>query len=518
MGLKETWLTQSVGRGQLLQKVGTPKCWVIAGTSQFGAIGVRLFPMCEKATAGSCFDWFSLVPLPGEHDEGDEGRIAYLRILDPRAWRCADIEAATEKSFAHLPPDRKVHSVGLVLKPTNARCVLEHVAMRAFRGISASRLPWLADFLGIKFAAGKRPRSEPLMVMTLLEKIFPDMSAEDRQEIVGLGSAYPDGIDTDDEADLGVGLLKRADMKACLKGVGAQEDDDEIEQIKDKHQQKLMKRAMWEKRKEQEQNRRPRRPAGASASSGSAAPAQPGNAAERAPKGLSFTVPADLSEETLSMYLPGVAGCRLRLESHWHTRWHIAYLASAPPFTTSRVFGTLEEVWPAARHCILWAWKRHTDDGGQACPWDFWVRVSLAPREGASVVLQRVHRGAHASDLASESLLGPPALLIAHTSFPAGALVEVPLLRPCAPRSPHSVRSRPLLRQRAPGCFAWRPRTATIRLCCAECRQMSQFRYFSGKAALEYSASLVTPFVCLACSLSVGLGFRLARLLVALDS
>lgn len=173
-GLDSQWMTTMVARGELVQKIGCPDCWVVAGASQYGALVARLFPVRDRLVDGGAFNWFSLTPIPGLHDDIVESRFEFIRILGPRAWRCALLEALSPNALQQLAPESVALRSGLVLKIVQARTVLAASAMNAFKGVSCSRLPWLAAYLGVVYELGRRPRTELQHLNSLLAHIFPD--------------------------------------------------------------------------------------------------------------------------------------------------------------------------------------------------------------------------------------------------------------------------------------------------------------------------------------------------------
>lgn len=135
----------------------------------------------------------------------------------------------------------------------------------------------------------------------------------------------------------------------------------EIKHIREQHGADVLKKQLIAKRTAAKRSAR----RAAASSSGE----RPAANADRVPAGLPIEMPPGCSEAELAAYLPSVLGCRLRLETLWHTRVRVSYPKVAPPYSLSRSFQSATELWPAARECILWAWAQHADESGEQCPW-----------------------------------------------------------------------------------------------------------------------------------------------------
>ena len=73
----------------------------------------------------------------------------------------------------------------------------------------------------------------------------------------------------------------------------------------------------------------------------------------------------------LSQYLPAVAGCTMRRDGKRFMGWQVFYPRPSPPFSTSLVWNELTTERQAAMHCLMWAWRCHTEATGEECPFTF---------------------------------------------------------------------------------------------------------------------------------------------------
>lgn len=137
----------------------------------------------------------------------------------------------------------------------------------------------------------------------------------------------------------------------------------ELKNIREQHGAEVLKKQLVAKKAAAKRTAR----CAAASSSGS----RPSANADRVPAGVPIDLPEGCSERELAAYLPPAPGCRLRLETLWHTRVRVSYPKVAPPYSLSRNFQSASELWPAARECILWAWTQHAEETGERCPWEW---------------------------------------------------------------------------------------------------------------------------------------------------
>jgi len=136
---RKHWMNLMLYRGALLQKMGTPNAYLVSSVSEHGVIAVRIFPVKDQTPGGHPFNWFSLCPLPGIHDD-NRMRVVFLQVTHLRTWRAADIEPCLGPSLRGRVADDSVAARSdLVLRFVGGRPLVEWSALRAFRGISTAR-------------------------------------------------------------------------------------------------------------------------------------------------------------------------------------------------------------------------------------------------------------------------------------------------------------------------------------------------------------------------------------------
>lgn len=368
--LQKMWMNLMVSRGCLLQRVGTKDAYIAAAGTEYGVIAVPLYPVRELELSGGHFHWFSLKPIQGVHTPCQSWQnFVVLRVDSLYHWRAADIEPVPPSSLAaRLPRESHARQADMVLRFTGGRILIEWSALRAFRGVSTARLAKIAEELEMSFDRGARPRTEAQWLSALLLQIFPKMDDEDIQSIIGERCKLDDGADSDDEKGH-PGLLLNVDGEAgTFRGVLAAEDFDEITAMKAKHKKKTLKGEMAERERMAAAKAGAKKRGAKPAASSGAASSSIG--AERVPTGVHVDVPPELSADALRKFLPMVVGCSMALESLWHTRWRCCYPSSRPPYSKSQSVSNTEDLWPAAKSVIRWAWQQHRAEGGEECPWE----------------------------------------------------------------------------------------------------------------------------------------------------
>ena len=81
--------------------------------------------------------------------------------------------------------------------------------------------------------------------------------------------------------------------------------------------------------------------------------------------------PAVYTRERAKQWLPKRKGCVL--EFHYQSGWGVKYPTLTPPGSRWRAFDPADprSNYEALKVCIGWAWERHHEQGGDACPHDF---------------------------------------------------------------------------------------------------------------------------------------------------
>ncbi|CAK0799272.1 unnamed protein product [Prorocentrum cordatum] len=197
----------------------------------------------------------------------------------------------------------------------------------------------------------------------LLRKVFPDMAGDDIESVVADRCALDDGVDSGSD-DEDVRLLSTVSANDTFRGVLEAEDFTEIETRTEKAKKRAIRKTMISARADAAA-----KPAGKAKAAPKAAPAPSSSsvapkAAAKVPAGIDLDIPDDLTAEALSIYCPQVPGCNLSFEKLWHTRWRCTYPASEAPYSNTATVHSVEELWPAARSVIQWAWRRHVIYGG----------------------------------------------------------------------------------------------------------------------------------------------------------
>ncbi|CAK0799273.1 unnamed protein product [Prorocentrum cordatum] len=137
--LKKSWMNLMLSRGALLHQVGSLNAWVVAGASELGVVGVRVYAVRDKLGGGGDLSWISLVPVAGIHDDVAD-RFALLRIDDLAAWRASDVEIVPNGAYAHtLAAGSHAFGRDFVVRPVAPRMLLHWSAHRAFKGLSTAR-------------------------------------------------------------------------------------------------------------------------------------------------------------------------------------------------------------------------------------------------------------------------------------------------------------------------------------------------------------------------------------------
>jgi hypothetical protein len=90
--LQDQWINRMLSRSTCIQRVGSPKCYLVAKVSQMGICAVEVFPVRDFAIDGKPFMWFSVSPIDGLHDRAkDDEQVVFLQVDDVRGWRAADV-------------------------------------------------------------------------------------------------------------------------------------------------------------------------------------------------------------------------------------------------------------------------------------------------------------------------------------------------------------------------------------------------------------------------------------------
>ena len=74
-------------------------------------------------------------------------------------------------------------------------------------------------------------------------------------------------------------------------------------------------------------------------------------------------------EQHLKARLPSVKGCTIQDARNAHATTWTARYPGCTPGSRSRSYGHSVSSEPAAKHCFAWAWARHTEATGVACPY-----------------------------------------------------------------------------------------------------------------------------------------------------
>eukprot|EP00971_Amphidinium_carterae_P136097 2696796-Amphidinium_carterae.2 len=78
------------------------------------------------------------------------------------------------------------------------------------------------------------------------------------------------------------------------------------------------------------------------------------------------------SLEVLRTLIPQIEGCKITVETHWHTRYRGHY-ARGNPRSTSKCWGEKVSERDAALHVVRWLWSRHHHFTGDQGPYDLEV-------------------------------------------------------------------------------------------------------------------------------------------------
>ncbi len=77
------------------------------------------------------------------------------------------------------------------------------------------------------------------------------------------------------------------------------------------------------------------------------------------------------TREEAKTFLPGVVGCNIKKDEVLHMRWQVRYPNPMAPFSTSSVWNDEITERAALFHCLTWAWRCHTEQTHEVCPFDF---------------------------------------------------------------------------------------------------------------------------------------------------
>eukprot|EP00971_Amphidinium_carterae_P112850 2234813-Amphidinium_carterae.2 len=292
--------------------------------------------------------WYSLLCVPGtmiRHREKNIGGLVvkvspygvitwqFLAITEPSEWQALSVRLVPPRIVKRNPYTNQPVHTHMALEADGPRMsALQMSALHCFPGLTTI---WLRKLLlSPSVGVAKAPRLEKECLDTLLRHCLPKHRDEDLAQILQQRGSYHTTKPESCEAD----------ATAAGEFEGVLDEDDMV----------MLRTAL---RKQREQTAVKSAVLVKSASS-KRLPLPP------VPEGRT-----SYSLEVLRTLIPQVEGCKITVETHWHTRYRGHY-AQGNPRSTSKCWGEKVTEKEAALHVVRWLWSRHAHFTGEQVPYD----------------------------------------------------------------------------------------------------------------------------------------------------
>ena len=300
--------------------------------------------------------------------DDDDQALTTMHMIDPAEWLVLDLSPVLPHElaakFGNEPVPARLQ--GCTMKVSQAPVpLLTHCARRAFEGLTVALMKDLAIFL--KSVKGRMPTLEADLVRLLVTSV---LTTEDPSEIDRICKLR---------------YKKKKKSMAFETAINPSNMEDVAEAIEAADLPVVMKEA------EKNAADARARSSGSSSRPGSAShvalgpglghpdslpPAEPASSSSRAPArhAPAFREPRpvigdEITPEEARMLIPSVTGCNIA--THTGRAWIVKYLqrVTSGPKSHHRTWGGDLSHKEALIQCVIWAWDRHVEAGGEACPW-----------------------------------------------------------------------------------------------------------------------------------------------------
>eukprot|EP00971_Amphidinium_carterae_P350308 6491482-Amphidinium_carterae.1 len=258
----------------------------------------------------------------------------FVTVTDLSEWEALAVRALPPRVVQQNPcPNQPGHAHIALVSDGPRLPLLQMAAQHCFPGMTT---PWLRKLLlSSSVGASKAPRLEKECLAALLQHCLPEHTQADIDEILAKRGSYhrssaePSGVDA----------AVTADFESIL-------EEDELSMLRIEVRKHRERREVKDPAQQMEPNTK-RKPLPA------------------LPEGRTcYTL------EELRSLIPKVAGCKLTVETHWHTRYRGHYVKGAPK-STSKCWGEHVTEHQAAMFVVQWLWSRHKQMTGEDSPYEF---------------------------------------------------------------------------------------------------------------------------------------------------